>query len=96
MPVRGAAGGGAQRQPLGPGDQLLVRVAQWPVPVIVEGDTTEDWLDGFNAFLRYVGAPRRGVCGLTWGGPGRGGMRGGRGSRMVHDFVARFKIRPAL
>mmetsp|Transcript_13118 Transcript_13118/g.20775 ORF Transcript_13118/g.20775 Transcript_13118/m.20775 type:complete len:522 (+) Transcript_13118:129-1694(+) len=42
---------GRNRTCLNPGDRLLVQVAQYPVPVIIHGSSTSDWLDGHNAFM---------------------------------------------
>mmetsp|Transcript_8307 Transcript_8307/g.19161 ORF Transcript_8307/g.19161 Transcript_8307/m.19161 type:complete len:251 (+) Transcript_8307:3-755(+) len=41
---------GRQKQSLNSGDVLTVQVAHWPVPIICQSTSTEDWLDGCNAF----------------------------------------------
>lgn len=53
---------GKDRQALGPGDAVMVRMSTWPVPTVCSKDVSRDWFSGVREGLHWnVRKPQAGA-----------------------------------
>ncbi len=53
---------GKDRQALGPGDAVMVRMSRWPVPTVCSKDVSRDWFSGVREGLHWnVRKPQAGA-----------------------------------